>query len=172
VSGDWSIEVNLTAKSRYALKIMIDLAVHRDLASRQRMAISSEHGVPADFMDHILARLREAGLVESIRGRLGGYRLAKAPHDINAFDIFSAVEGGLEPVQCLSNPESCSVCQVCNSKFAWEQVFSSIQDVLKRQTLAEFVTFGASRDKGQPIPQNQQVIECRSPRRAIGVELK
>jgi len=157
--------MNLTAKSRYAMKIMVDLAQHFDAPSRQRMSIANEQGVPLDFMDHILAKLRRYGLIESIRGRSGGYRLARSAAEISAYEILTAVEGALEPVQCLNSVEVCHNCDVCNSKFAWETVFSSVRDVLQGQTLDKLAAQTVVVDRA--IVADSHVIECRGPSRVI-----
>ncbi|MBP9709367.1 MAG: Rrf2 family transcriptional regulator, partial [Oligoflexales bacterium] len=63
--------MNLTSKSRYALKIMMDMVFHHSQV--QRRDLSNRQGVPPDYLDQILMRLRRAGLLESTRGRSGGY---------------------------------------------------------------------------------------------------
>jgi Rrf2 family protein len=75
--------VNITAKSRYALKIMMDLAVQEDHGHQQRHNIAQRQNIPLDFMDQITSRLRAAGLVASIRGRSGGFQLSKLTTEIS-----------------------------------------------------------------------------------------
>lgn len=130
--------MNITAKSRYALKIMMDLALHQDEGHQQRHSIAQRQNVPLDFMDQITSRLKTAQLVTSIRGRSGGFELAKAPQEVSLWDIFEAVEDSLYPVKCLEH-EPCGLELSCMSTGVWEDVFSIMREALSQKTLAESV---------------------------------
>ena len=86
--------MNVTSKSRYALKFMIELASGEEL--RSRSDISRRQGIPIDYMDQILSRLRASGLVKTTRGRSGGVSLNKDASEITSWEIFDAVEEGLQ----------------------------------------------------------------------------
>jgi Rrf2 family iron-sulfur cluster assembly transcriptional regulator len=126
--------MNFTAKSRYALKIMIDLAMHQGQGPQTREAISARQHVPLDFMDQITARLRAKSLIKSLRGRRGGFELLREPHLITLWDVFAAVEDHLHPVKCLHT--SCSLVPTCNAYDAWNDVFSFFQHGLEERNLA------------------------------------
>lgn len=130
--------MNITAKSRYALKIMMDLAANEESGHQQRHNIALRQGISLDFMDQVTARLRNAGLVESIRGRSGGVQLAKTPIEISLWEIFVAVEDNLYPVKCLDH-ELCDLEDQCISVDAWNEVFLSFRQVLLKQSLHELV---------------------------------
>ncbi|MCB9229877.1 MAG: Rrf2 family transcriptional regulator [Deltaproteobacteria bacterium] len=128
--------MNLTAKSRYALKIMMDLALNDDLHQRQRQKIATRQGIPIDFMDHILARLRDHGLIRSTRGRSGGLSLKKQSGDISLWEIFSAVEENLYPVRCMDE-SGCAFEQNCITLDVWGDVYRDIRFVLSGRSLRQ-----------------------------------
>ena len=122
--------MNITSKSRYALKIMMDLAHHRAEPLVRRNDIAKRQGIPTDYLDQIMIRLRAGNLVKSTRGRSGGYCLARDPADISMWDLFSAVEETMVPVQCISNPDLCDFDSSCVSKKAWVDIFSALKGSL------------------------------------------
>ena len=155
--------MNITSKSRYALKIMLDLAQH-DGVLVHRSDVAQRQGVPIDYMDQILSRLRDGGLIESTRGRGGGYKLARHPEEISVLEIFSIVEDVFEPVQCLDGGMGCMAQHVCQSKDAWGVISGAIHQALSGIILADIVastTAGKAPLVDLPIPPQ----ECRAPRR-------
>jgi Rrf2 family protein len=131
--------VNLTAKSRYALKIMMDLAVHQTEGHQQRAKVAARQAVPLEFMDQVLSRLREHDLIVSIRGRNGGVALSRPPVDINLWDIFVAVEDRFFPVLCVQDNHLCSGEAQCISSEAWNDVYAELQGVLASKNLKDLV---------------------------------
>ncbi len=155
--------MNITSKSRYALKIMMDLAQHEgDLVHRSDVA--QRQGVPLDYMDQILGRLRDGALIESTRGRSGGYRLAKKPEEISILEIFSCVEDAFEPVQCLDGGSGCMAQHVCQSKDAWGVISGAIHRALSGIILADIID-STSSGKPQLGDITMAPQECRAPRR-------
>ena len=119
--------MNLTSKSRYALKIMMDLAHHSHQPLVRRAEIAGRQGIPTDYLDQIMIRLRAGKLVESIRGRSGGYRLARPADQITMWDLFSTVEESMIPVECISSGHACDFEKSCVSKDAWTEIFGAIK---------------------------------------------
>lgn len=128
--------MNLTSRSRYALKIMLDLAAHRNSAVVRRQEIVNRQGVPAKYLDQILVRLRRDGLVFSVRGRTGGYRLAKDPDLVSIWDIFRAVEDGIYPVECVDEHMPCAFQASCVANEPWQVIFSALRSRLEAMSLA------------------------------------
>jgi Rrf2 family iron-sulfur cluster assembly transcriptional regulator len=132
--------MNMTAKSRYALKIMMDLseqALGDKDEMQKRHQIASRQGIPLDFMDHILAKLKDKGLILCHRGRSGGVSLGRDPEKISLWDIFSSVEESIYPVLCVES--SCGAEDSCISHDAWSQVYQTIRTAFQGQTLAQVV---------------------------------
>ena len=131
--------MNFTAKSRYALKIMLDLADCQQAGKQQRNQIALRQGISVDFMDHIMARLRDGELIRSTRGRNGGFELKKSPEDISLWDIFTAVEDHVYPVRCLVEEDLCQLEESCISHDAWSDVALAIKKELAVKSLAYFI---------------------------------
>lgn len=155
--------MNITSKSRYALKIMMDLA-EATIPITHRADIAQRQGIPLDYMDQILARLREGGLIESTRGRGGGYGLARSALQISVLEIFTVVEDAFEPVQCLEGGKGCLAEHVCSSKDAWGVISSAIRHTLSGIILADIAAHK------MPLPVEIGIQECRAPRRRSGAE--
>ena len=157
--------MNITAKSRYALKIMMDLTNYAGSGCQQRQKIAGRHGIPVDFMDHILARLRAAGLIESIRGRAGGFQLKQDPDHITLWDIFYSVEDSIYPVRCIGEGVHCEAEHFCISHDVWDDVYATIRESLRSKTLSEIVADWRTRGAHAPPPRFHWP-ECRGPSRA------
>ncbi len=108
-----------------------------------------------------MMRLRGSQLVESVRGRGGGYRLMKQASDISMWDLFLAAEGNLEPVQCISDEACCAFDMSCISKSPWQKIFGSVRQVLEKQSLADLM------EDEQPqqhlMCPGAGIRECRAP---------
>ena len=156
--------MNITAKSRYALKIMMDLAVNEEHGHQQRQSIALRQSVPLDFMDQITSRLRAAGLVESIRGRSGGFQLAKSPADISMWAIFEAVEDSLYPVKCLDH-EKCELEASCISSSAWNDILSVLKTELMKKSLFDVVAKWKLKKKPlkEQTSAHPSVVSCSRP---------
>lgn len=132
--------MNLTSRSRYALKIMVDLARQADAALVKRQDIIVRQGIPRKYLDQIMMNLRKAGLVASTRGRLGGYVLGQSPATITIWDVFSAVEVGFVPVKCITGEDGCcDFEEFCQTKEPWALIFAQIKESLTALTLQDVV---------------------------------
>lgn len=159
--------MNITSKSRYALKIMMDLAKTGDSGLAHRAEMAGRQGIPLDYMDQILVRLREAELIASVRGRSGGYRLARPASEISSLMVFMAVEDAFEPVSCLEHGNGgCQVASFCGAKDAWSEISHAIHKSLSGILLSDLV----AKDQGVPAARTiaPPLQECRAPSRRAG----
>lgn len=131
--------MNLTSKSRYAMKIMMDLARPGEGMPVRRKDIVRRQGVPGKYLDQIMVSLRRGGLVESVRGRDGGYLLAKPAAAISIWDIFHCVESGLYPLRCVDDHDEdpCEFIGGCNTSDAWKFIFGAMKAPLVGINLAQ-----------------------------------
>lgn len=163
--------MNVTSKSRYAIKIMMDLAVHADEPHVHRRDIAQRQGIPSDYLDQIMMRLRRGGLVGSVRGRGGGYRLVKKPDEISIWDMFSCVEDSVYPVECLDADSSCEFELGCSAKSAWDIIMSSMKVNLNNMHLSDLVAREPKKHEACPAAG---VRECKqmkhSPRASKGIK--
>jgi Rrf2 family iron-sulfur cluster assembly transcriptional regulator len=84
--------MELTIKTHYGIKTFLDIAYHHDAGPVQRKHIMMRQDVPTDYLDLVLTRMKEHGLIHSFRGREGGYHLAMSPDEVSVWDIVEAVE--------------------------------------------------------------------------------
>ena len=129
--------MNITSKSRYALKIMLDLAALSDSELRKRETLATQQAIPIDYMDQILLRLRKKNLVLTYRGPKGGLKLGKSTSNITLWDIFSSVEDHMSPVKCINEPKSCTLESDCTSKNVWTRIYDIIRQDFSKLTLEE-----------------------------------
>jgi Rrf2 family protein len=136
-----------STKSEYGVRVMVELA-RRDSDEPVPLTEIAEHeGLPLAYLEHLVARLRRAGLIDSRRGAHGGYRLARDPAAITMAEVVEALEGSIAPVECISSaPDGSTRCaretdadHVCTTKILWTRVRSSIVETLEQTTLAELV---------------------------------
>jgi Rrf2 family protein len=158
--------MNITSKGRYALKIMLDLGNFPE-TKQQRHDIAERQGIPYDYIDHVLARLRNAELIKSIRGRNGGFILGRAPENISAWEIFVAVEDSVHPVMCLGTGH-CGNNEICNTKGVWEHLFADIEQSLARKSLAELVRVWKKSENEVNMGFLDHQMECKGPAKRPG----
>jgi Rrf2 family protein len=136
-----------STKSEYGVRVMVELA-RRGGAEPVALAEIAEHeGLPLAYLEHLVARLRRAGLVESRRGAHGGYLLAREPAQITMAEVVEALEGRIAPIECFSStPDGTIHCvrefdaeRVCTTKILWTRVRAAILDTLQETTLAELI---------------------------------
>ncbi len=131
----------LTAKGKYGLKALVHLAQFPPGELALVADIAASNKIPKKFLDAILGDLRNAGLVQSRKGKGGGYRLARPPEEIKVGSIVRVLDGPLAPIPCASHTryEACDDCDVatCQVRHTMLNVRNAIAEVLDRTTLAE-----------------------------------
>ena len=158
--------MNLTSRSRYALKVMLDLARHRSDQLVRRQDIVRREGIPAKYLDQILVRLRRSALIVSVRGRAGGFRIARQPEDISMWDIFRGVEDGIYPVECVDEQEDCRFAVSCVATEPWQVIFAAMRQELVAISLADFADSSALQHRMCPMAG---IRECRPGREPLAV---
>ncbi len=102
--------------------------------------IAAGEGIPAPFLERILALLRESGLVRATRGAAGGYRLARPPADIPVGAIVDALEGPQSLVGCLPDKDACERAGACASRAVWRRLDDAISSALNDITLEDLTS--------------------------------
>ena len=99
--------MNITSKGRYALRVMLDLAQHREEGHISLKTIAERQGYSMKYLEMIVGSLKRAGLVASTRGKEGGYRLVRDPEDYTIGEILRCIEDNLAPVACIKAGDIC-----------------------------------------------------------------
>jgi Rrf2 family protein len=131
--------MNITSKTQYGLKAMLDIVYHHRVGPVQRRHIAARQGIPTDYMDQILMRLRNGGFIHSLRGREGGYHLALEPHEITVWDIVCAVEDQPYTVDSPRIDPECSYATGLITDPAWLEVERRIEESLRGKTLEDYL---------------------------------
>ena len=155
-----------STKAEYGVRLMVELGRRNGDAEPASMepvsltALADAEGLPLSYLEHLVAKLRHAGLVGSVRGAHGGYRLAKAPGQITMLEVVQALEGPIAPMECFhETPEGRVLCShesdgdhACATKLLWTRVQGGVSKALAGTTLAELVEFAGSERQlaGQP----------------------
>ncbi len=136
----------VSTKGRYALRIMIDIAIHsqgqylslRDVAERQEISMK--------YLESIVSSLSRAQLLESLRGKHGGYRLAAPLESYTLGQILKATEGTMAPVACLANDALCQRADTCATLPVWKGLDQVIDQYLEGISLVSLIENGADQD--------------------------
>jgi Rrf2 family protein len=101
----------------------------------QTASIAYRQGIPEPYLERLMSTLNKSGFVHSRRGPQGGHLLARAPREINLYDIMQELDGNASPLDCLTLPTDCMFADSCAQKEIWQTVEDSIQRVLESTTL-------------------------------------
>lgn len=147
--------MKLSTKGRYGLRALIDLALYSENETVSIQSIARRQNISDSYLEQLMRKLRSAGLIVSVRGAQGGYKLARPANEISVGDVLRALEGSLEAVTCGGEDNSCQGADLCVTKFVWERINSSIRDTVDSIKLSQLVEESRlMREKGQIQVQN------------------
>ena len=126
-----------STRARYALRAMIELALHEDSGRLLLRQVAQAQRISAKYLEQLTIPLRRAGLLQAERGPQGGYELAKPASEITAAEIIEAVEGPLNLLDCVRSADACDRTPSCAARGLWSRVSDAINDVLSQTTLAD-----------------------------------
>ncbi len=144
-----------STKAEYGVRLMVELGRRADDGAAGSAgpvalaAVAEAELLPLSYLEHLVAKLRQAGLVSSVRGAHGGYRLTMAPAEISMLDVVEALEGPIAPMECFhTDREGRVLCSheadgdhACATKLMWTRVHGGVTKALAGTTLAELVEF-------------------------------
>jgi Rrf2 family protein len=146
-----------STKAEYGVRVMAHLAKHDGERPISLSTIADAEGLPLAYLEHLVQRLRKAGLVESRRGAHGGYTLAREAEEITMAEVVRALEGEIAPIECITaDADGSLVCarehdEPCPTKFLWTRVQGSIIRTLNEMTLDDLVQPLTARKKATPV---------------------
>jgi Rrf2 family protein len=129
------------------MRAVLELAMEYGKKPMQIKAIADREDISNKYLEQLIAMLKAAGLVRSIRGPRGGYVLARPPQEISLKDVFLTLEGPMVPAECLEHPEFCPRCTDCATREIWHELQDSIMRVLESYTLHDLVNRSAQSKK-------------------------
>ena len=130
--------MRLTSKGRYAVTAMLDVALHSQGGPVPLADISERQGISLSYLEQLFSRLRKAGLVASVRGPGGGYRLGEDANDIAVGMVIAAVDESVDATKCHGNG-GCQGGTRCLTHTLWHDLSSRISGFLNNITLGELM---------------------------------
>lgn len=130
--------MKVSTKGRYALRLMVDIALHSGGEFVTLKDISKRQNISLKYLEQIVPQLTRSGMLKSNRGPQGGYRLAKSVTEYTAGDILRVTEGSLAPVSCTEGCDGdCDMYDICPTADFWNQVYNAILSVVDNTTLED-----------------------------------
>lgn len=143
------MRLELGRRADYAIRAAVDLARHEVAGTRRKArAIAAEMDIPATYVPQILAELVRAGLVVSVAGRDGGYRLGRSASTISLLEVVEAVDGEVMSTVCVLRGGPCRWDDICAVHVPWAQAQNAMLDSLDATTLADLVDIDQQLEAG------------------------
>ncbi|QDC44409.1 Rrf2 family transcriptional regulator [Methylophilus medardicus] len=142
--------MRLTTKGRFAVTAMLDIALYEADKPVTLAGISERQSISLSYLEQLFSRLRKQGLVSSVRGPGGGYRIAKAHQDISVSDIITAVDEQIDATQC-GGSENCHDDGRCMTHELWASLNGKILDYLSGVSLGDMVEMQRKKGAGTVV---------------------
>ena len=130
--------MRISTKGRYALRLMLDLAMEENGKPVSIKDIAGRQGISEKYLEQIISSLNKAGYVKSVRGAQGGYFLKMEPKDYTVGMILRVTEGSLAPVDCAEDG-SCERISSCATAMLWKKISEAVNEVVDHTTLADLL---------------------------------
>ena len=150
--------MRLTTKGRYAVTAMLDIALHRHRGPISVVDIAERQGISAAYLEQLLAKLKKADLLLSVRGPGGGYQVQGLLEDISVSSIITAVGDGVDATRCHGSGD-CQDGHMCLTHDLWAELSGEIDGFLTGITLADLV--GRQEVRNVADRQDRQLIHTR-----------
>ena len=131
--------MKISTKGRYALRVMIDLALNNDGKYISLKDIAKRQEISNKYLEQIISLLNKAGYLETARGNTGGYKLAREPKESIVGDILRATEGDLAPIYCLTEDGECDKLKSCKTHSFWKGLDDVINEYIDSKTLEDLI---------------------------------
>lgn len=131
--------MKISTKGRYALRLMLDLALNYSGSYIPLKAIAQRQEISDKYLEQIINILSKSDFVQSARGAQGGYRLTRHPSQYTVGEILRLAEGSIAPVACLECKELCNKMDSCITLGLWRKMQTAIDDVVDNTTLQDLI---------------------------------
>ncbi|WP_322818128.1 Rrf2 family transcriptional regulator [Tepidiforma sp.] len=130
----------VSTRGDYGLRALIELAANYGGGPLQSSEIALRRHIPEQYLDQLLATLRKAGFIRSLRGPAGGHELVRPPDQITVKEVVEALEGSLSPVSWLDEPpEMTDHPHRCGQREIWERIRHATEEILSSYTIADLL---------------------------------
>ncbi len=128
--------MKISTRGQYSLEALLCLATNPTEKPHSLHGISQKTGISEGYLEQLFIALKKVGLVTGFRGTSGGYRLAKPPREINAYEVLAATEVSLRAVPCLGDGV-CANIDICKTRPVWKDFDETFQNILKSTSLED-----------------------------------
>lgn len=128
----------ISTKAQYGMRALVEVAMWGGEPVSLK-TIAQRQLISHQYLEQIFALLRRAGIVDSVRGARGGYRLARPLDEIDALEVVELLEGSVAPVRCIDDAANCLRTGHCSTEGLWRRVDTAVREVLRSTTLADLV---------------------------------
>ena len=128
--------MNITAKSKYAVRALVELARRSSGIPVPLLSLAEARGISPQFLEQLFSTLRRAGILQSQRGVYGGFSFNRPPEQITVLDVVEALDGPIEPAVCTTS-EACERRPVCSVSDVWMQAKLAVEQVLTGVSIKE-----------------------------------
>ena len=130
----------ISTRGRYALRVLTDMAEHRTDGYMTLREVARRQDISEKYLEAIVRDLVKHGVLAGVRGKGGGYRLCRAPEQINVGEVLAVMEGTLAPVACLEDGAApCPRAAECRTLEFWRGLDGVIRDYVSRFTVADLM---------------------------------
>lgn len=137
--------MKISTKGRYGLRILLDIAMNPGEQPRMIRDICKSQKISEKYAGRLIIELRKAGMLVSIRGAHGGFKLKKMPKDISLLEVIETMEGPVSVVDCVGNPKNCKRVDECGANKVWSGLNSLVKNYLADISLQDII------DSGEPM---------------------
>jgi len=131
--------MKLSTRTRYGIRAILELAENYGNGPLQLRIIARDQGVSVKYLEQLMAMLKAAGIVRSVRGSKGGYILAKPPGQVKVSECFQCLEGSIITTECVEDENFCERTNDCIARQVWTEVQEAVMGVLESMTLQDLV---------------------------------
>ncbi len=156
--------VSLSTRSRYGIRLLMSLARHSGQNPMQISDVAKEQSISVKYLEQIALILKKAGMIETVRGRKGGHRLAKDPEEITLDEIIGVLEGGCDLAPCVSKPLRCPRSFQCAPRLVWQELSQNLFEKLRQWTLGDLLRLEESLSRREDAAEKEErtVFYCPS----------
>jgi len=132
--------MRISTKGRYGLRVLLDLAIF-GTKDKPRMLrdVATNQNISEKYLSRLVIDLRRGGLISSVRGAGGGYKLARPPKMITILDVLESMEGPVAIVDCLDRPDVCGRVHQCPPRILWSQINQKVRHLFAEYTLQDLL---------------------------------
>ncbi len=131
--------MKLSTRTRYGVRAILELAENGGKEPMQLKAIARRQDISAKYLEQLMAVLKSAGLIRSVRGAKGGYVLARPSNEIRLSEVFHCLEGTVTTTECVEDEKYCQRAAGCAARLLWVQIHEEIENILDANTLQDLI---------------------------------